>query len=73
MYLSDSRNSHFASFSRSGSSKIFLGVIKKRKGKFKLMADVSEIAKIRHFDKISPDPIKIKILKHNQVKSRQIF
>jgi hypothetical protein len=26
MYLSDSRNSHFASFSRSGSSKIFLGV-----------------------------------------------
>jgi hypothetical protein len=27
MYLSDSRNSHFASFSRSGSSKIFFGCI----------------------------------------------
>ncbi len=27
MYLSDSRNSHFASFSRSGSSKIFLGEV----------------------------------------------
>jgi hypothetical protein len=31
MYLSDSRNSYFAYFSRSGSSKIFLGAPKARK------------------------------------------